>query len=296
MASPLQLAAVQTAIKKGKKAKLVISYAFTQRTETENKVIYANAIQPIGSYYDGSGIGCGLDLEEINILMPHILKVQASHPEFLNKVTAFFVDYEVIFNNNETESIELYISLEDDTKELSKSNLPLNIDDYLKYRFLRAHPFVASSIDMAAHFGMRYVLTDEVTEETAKKLKFELDEKANALFYGLKSDTEKTKQVASLLNISIFGKSQTDLLEAIQKSKTEDKRNFITILEDEDLLLKAMLKSAERNEIIRLVGNTYFLVEEGTELGLGIENTILFLKSKEGKESMTLIKGRTNKK
>lgn len=294
MASPLQLSAVQNSTRKGKKAKLFICYAFTQRTEEENKLIYADAIQPLGSYWDGNGIGCGLELEEINILLPNILKVQATHPEFLQRVQNFFIDYEVRFDNREASSLELYISLQDDSKPLSESNLPINIDNYLQYRFLRSHPLVASSLDIARYEGKRYVLTDELTEETAKRLKLDIEEKADTLFYGLKEDQAKAKRVALLLGIPVFGKTHTDLLADIKQKKNSDKTTFIRILEDEHLELKAMIKQAEQKGILKVVSSTYFLAEEGTELGIGVDDTIKYLLSKEGKESYSILKARLN--
>jgi len=283
-------------ITKGKKAKLFVSYAFTQRGEAENKLLYSNAINSLGSYWDGKIIGSGLTLEEMQFLLPSVIGIPANNPSFIKEVTKYYVDYEVVFKGDSKESIDLAISLQDDSKPLSEKNLPVNIDDYLKYRFLRNHPEIAHSLEAARHFGKRYVLTDDVTEETAKRLKLQEEERADTLYYGLKDDKENTKRVALLLGISDFGKSHSDLLAELKIEKNKNQKKFISILEDEKLELKALIKKAEQRNVVKLINTTYFLSEENIELGLGMEEVVLHLSSKEGKENLMLIKARLNDK
>jgi len=117
----------------------------------------------IGSYFkkDGIKVAKGLNDSEIRTLMPAIIDLMPEDRDFFKEVEKFFIELTLkipVPNGLELEVGQEYevgqpLSVMVDKKNIS--NMPLNTEHYIWYRFIKEHPLVASSFKEASQDPMK---------------------------------------------------------------------------------------------------------------------------------------------
>src|SRR6185369_6924189 len=146
------------------------------------------SFKAIGPYHKGNVVATGLSREEIKILLPTAAGV-GLEPEdrtFTQAVTAF---YNSILTRVPQDGLRLEVGLENNEAELSNTNMPLNVKDYIIWRHAIGHPDVASSREDALRgYNKRfYVLDPQVTKEVTERIN-DLEDEAMAIYFKHKDD------------------------------------------------------------------------------------------------------------
>jgi hypothetical protein len=98
------------------------------------KQLASESVAIIGSYMTKAGqSGCGLSLEEKKKWMPLILAIDSKDIAFLKEVNKYFDTMSI---NVPYEGVSL-----DET--IGEDGEPNNVEEFIKYRFIMGHPYVA---------------------------------------------------------------------------------------------------------------------------------------------------------
>lgn len=263
------------------------------------KAWLGESYRPIGPYFDGKAVATGLSFTEQNLLMPDVLGIEKTDKDFRKAVTNFF--HELVTNIPKT-GLTLEIGLEDDTKGLGETNLPLNTKDYIIYRHALKHPNVASNKTEAEKYIIKrfYIVDPNQVSLDAMKLNT-LEDKAQTLYFKFKDDITKVDQVLTMMGVNIrkMGKNEKVIeLKRLSKSDTtlggpvqkERLSRFIQICEDSDLEMKYLIQELIGFQVLQQVGTHILLTENGEKIGDNMQDAVLYLKNPKNSRILNLLK------
>jgi len=231
--------------------------------------IYINekANQHIGSYLKrntNGSVGSGLNIEETKLLMPFLINREPSDMDFWDLVKDYFITIRTTIPNT---GLELNISLQDDNLPLGelteegKPNLPINVDNYVKYRHALSHPKVAKDLkqDRKKGFKTQFYVEDPQEQQLNIKTNLEVKTHASNLYANIiKNEIEKVPYVLTMLGVFL----DKELLEnealqwqKLNELKDEKPNEFIKIVEDKRLENKYKIKTLINHNKFKRVGN-----------------------------------------
>lgn len=244
--------------------------------------VYAESKRRIGSVFTKTGdIYSGLTFQEQKKFLPYILGVDASDPAFGKAVKNYF--------RNMTIEVPLEgTQLEAGTDE---SGEPLNVMDYVKYKFASTHPHVAGDEgDLSTSRGYKYYIYDEALELEEDYNELEYRKKAYKEFIKL-TDNEKKMDMVVRLHLENPTKMSSKEKELFLEAMVEESPlNFYNIATSKTLELEAFIEECLTAEVLRKVGNSLLLGDE--KLGDSMEEAVLFLKDKKNSSTLTTLKAR----
>ncbi len=263
------------------------SATFLNESQVGMQQYMAKSKQAIGGYWASTSSkaqGTGLTPSEIKMLLPEVLEIHPDDREFRQKVKEFYesMDTQVPYGVGRT----LNISLEDDEKELSEKNLPVEVMDYLRYRHAIKHPEVAmSKADAIGNQLIKfYVHNPEEVKETSKELR-EKRRDAMTLYIQVSTDEEKMTNVMAL-----FGEDpraytyaeKSDFLEAKVQSKVlADVTKFIDIVNDKQLETKAFINKLVKTGVLKNVGTRFAVTQTNAILADDMDAMIIEMQDEE---------------
>lgn len=244
----------------------------------------------LGSYNDSSGNPSRpFTYEEEDKWMGNIVGCKPSDPGFRNAVTHWYKNLTIKIK---PEGVELEIGVD-------TSGNPVNIEDYLKYKFAQHHPWTAKSKEecMGAEH-LQFYFEDPEAENISKGAKLELTSKAYVEFAKLDEDEDKMDWVirtvlskfpelgslTELTKLSI-DKKKLKIAEVIQK----DPSYFLEVMVDKDLIYKAEIASMVEAGVLIKEGNKYL---NGTENLGSLEGTIAWMKDGNNSQDYAILKAR----
>jgi hypothetical protein len=268
-----------------------------QRKEVRRYGVHISLTQErsatIGSFLLKSGaVGTGLTFEESKKWMPGIIGMEATDPKFRAEVNKYFNN---IMIPVPYEGKELNITLDE-------SGEPENLEDYLKYLFIKVHPKVAESKTVADMDQYKeYYIEDQALELTKKTKKLKSKTDATIKFAELISDEVKLDWVAReltnkyakdlgsitvLTNLKLDEKS-LKVAEIFEK----DPEYFMSVVSDPDLSYKAQIASMVESQIFQKIGNEYVY---GSEPLGNIDGAIAYMKNPNNSEAYTIMLAKLN--
>jgi hypothetical protein len=244
--------------------------------------VYAESKRRIGSVFTKTGdIYSGLTFPEQKKFLPYILGVDATDPAFGKEVKSYF--------RNMTIEVPLEgTQLEAGTDE---SGEPLNVMDYVKYKFASQHPHVAADeSDLSANRSYKYYIYDEALELEEDYNELEYRKKAYKEFIKL-TDNEKKMDMVVRLHLENPSKMDQKSKELFLETMVEENPlNFYNIATSKTLEIEAFIEECLTAEVLRKVGNSLLLGDE--KLGDSMEEAVLFLKDKKNSSTLTTLKAR----
>ena len=240
--------------------------------------VYVEAKRRIGSVYTkGGDILKGLTIAEQKKWLPEVLGISPNDPTWSKQVRSFFANLTI-------EVPAGGVSLNIGTDEEGN---PLNVMDYVKYRFAEVHPHVSKQANSSAG---RYYISDPQKEEATKVAAGRLRKDAYKQLILLSDDAEKTDQVLKAFGI------RTETLSASQKeleleTKLEENyAEFIRVCEDKNLETVSMIWDCIEKGVLRKSGNTFLFGDE--PLGDDMEQAVRFLQNKKNSSMLLDIKAK----
>lgn len=252
-----------------------------------------------GPYFAGKATATGLSFEEQKILLPEHLGVEHSDKDFRKTVNKF---YDEICTSVPKDGLRLQVSLQNDNEPLSSSNLPINLDHYIRFRHLLNHPQVASSKAAAEQsWQAKYYIHD--AEGVTQHAMFinTLEDRATEVYTRFKDDPIKTDQILTMLGVDIVPmKSDAKLLKlkgyakkdpALNdiEQKTEFER-FLRVANDKDLEFKYLIQEMIGAQYLKRVGNNILYAESGKEIGVSMEDAVLYFKNPKNSRELNLLR------
>lgn len=297
--------------KNSKKITVFRAGSFLSRSQgKEIEDYFADSKQSIGSYYESSTsprIASGLTFVEIELLLPMLTEVDNRHPEFMKKVAEFYqnISTDIPFNVGRTLEIGLTLSnvkeLKIDKEDPSKSNLPINLMDYLRYQQLKGHPEVAKTKEEADGNPIkRYYIfdKDELRAKTTKKT--EEKDAAMAIYLEIKDDEIKPKMMLTLMGIdprAFQGANERDLItEELRKLSEVKPTEFVDIYKNSNIETLYWLQSLVNGGVLKKIGDKYIDAENDKIVGNNQEETRYFFEDEVNSDLVTTWKARYQEK
>lgn len=261
----------------------------------ETKPYFDAAYRAIGSYWSrkSNRPATGLTLPEENLIMPFILDIPETDRDFRSRCTDYF---HAISTKVEPTDIRgeggtpLQIGLQDNEQPLSKDNLPLEPEDYVKWRHALGHPQVALKESLAKGNKLKqFYIFDPATETLDANNKADIKDEALTAYLQVKEDLSKTKQYLTLLNADmhlIRGKESIKLREFAETSP----RAFLEVHNDRDRQLKFLIRMLVDAKVLEHVGTRLTVVESGHQIGATEKEAIAYLRDPENGQQLNTFK------
>lgn len=248
-----------------------------KRKETTNhlpKEIRAGAIKTIGSIYKGRQPLKGVEGEEEKKYLNGLLDVAPGHLEWDKHVRTFWADMRL---KVPYAGVELEVGMVDDSAE---DPYPIDVMDYLTYRWLKVHRLVADSKEEMDEDGRKlYYIYDPNRERNIKNATVQLRKDADKEFVKVSGETEKMYQVFRALGL---GNPDTMMKSDVENSlfdfKDANPNKFLLIARDKNLEVIAEIRAMVEASVIRKIENQYLF--EDAVIGEDEQSTIAYFKNK----------------
>lgn len=264
-----------------------INHSNTKAAEEYSK----SASVSIGSYFNKSKTGTGLDTTETDLLMPILIDYESTDRQFRKHVTKYF---DSINTKIPYDGLTLEIGLkEDNQKPVSSSNMPIDVEDYVKYHHAKGHPFMASSEEEArGTHSKQYYIEDSKELKKKRSEEIKLKDEAIAKYLEIKSDSKLQSQVLIALGIELKDKegNPIDKLDVLRSKSEEDPSTFLEIANNPNLKYIAFINDLVTYKVVRKEGNRYLF--EGSQLGASQVDFIEYLKDEANSDTLTILKAK----
>lgn len=259
-----------------------------QRKEVRRYGVHLTLMQDrvatIGSYLTKTGaVGTGLTFDEIKKFMPGVIAMEPTDPKFRLETDKYFNNMMIPVPY---EGRELEIGFDEET------GLPIDIIDYLRYRFIQNHPQVAKDKKEAESSQTKvYYLEDEQADSERQSEGIVFETKAAIEFAKLVDDKVKFDWVLRELSVRYPEIGSISKLVSLTPDKKnialnvamkKDYKRFLEIVNDEDIKYKAEIASFVDAKIVSKVGNEYVY---GSEPLGELNHFIAYLKNPNNSET-----------
>lgn len=284
-----------------KKITIHRSFGYTSRSEQDMKELSQGSSSSIGSYFKNKTStrpASGLDDWELDLLMPTILGIQKSHHDYNKLLTEYFkrlsvrvpingLDLEVGLTENNNKSLRFKNSNDE-----MVDNLPLDIEDYIKYRFCLKHPKVGESKNLSlSNPILKWYIHDYETDTSTKLIKHDLEKQAMIAYYQISDNEDKLNMYLTLsgkfIKSSMKKEDKVLMLEKIVKNNPE---LFINRVNDKNSQSKYFITELVNYDILKTIGTRYLLAEDNTEIGSSIDEAVLNLRDKKNAKLLKALK------
>lgn len=244
--------------------------------------IYNESKRKLGSVFTAGGdIIRGLTFAEQKQYLPEILGISPNDPEFSRKCREYYLNLNIDVPMG---GLDLEVGLDDE-------GYPLNILDYIKYKFALAHPFVVEDEEaMGGSKRIQYYISDGRKELKEASANLVVRKDAYKEYIKLSDNEDRMNMVLLVYGYDpkTMTKDEKDLqLEELQE---DNPLYFLDICKDKNLELTALINEALSAEALRRVGNS--ILDGDITLGDSMEAAVLFLKDKKNSNVLTAIKAK----
>jgi len=267
---------------------------------------FSSSKRSIDSYWESSSskkIGSGLTFNEEAILLPHLLDVPAEDREFRKKVATFYIEISTPIPFDGGRTLEIGLELDNeapisyDPKNPGKSNMPINIMDYIRYRHALKHPQVTDSKEKADGNAMKEFYIFDKTETSKKNTKKSDDrDAAIQIFLGIKPDEEKVKMMLTLLGVDpreFEGvNAAADRIAALRTLAEKNPDTFSTTYATNNLEVLYWIKTMVNTGVLKVLGGKYYDAETNKMQANTLEELTYFFLDEENSDVVGSLKAR----
>ena len=276
----------------------------------------------LGSYYKDFGrvIGSGLTQDELKELIPFLTGIypEDDKREFNSTMRTYFSNLSTTIPQ---EGKKLQIGLENpelplvywenDKGEISKTakagfkrvlNMPIKIDDYVRYRHALGHPLCAKNLDTAQkYWHIKYYIDDpQATTDLAVEIN-DLEDEAQLIYHNTKKNDVKVTQILTLLGVRTKGLQEREKVLVLKEKATANEdapevirkkelETFLKIAKDKKLAQKYEVEELIRTKILERHGTRILITESGEEIGVDMEDAVGWLLSPENSKERNVLK------
>lgn len=209
----------------------------------------------------------GLSPEEERRFLPKILGVGVSSEKWDEKCLLYWADFSIQIPNND-QGIILEAGYKIERTGAGEEIVPINLDDYMKYKFCLENGKVANE-DQDNPLVYDFKIVDLAKDEEAKEKIHTAKKSIETVYLKLiqSNDSKERLKIDWILEtiggpdgkgISIAGLSDIQKEMKLEVIKNENLDEFIKVVNDEDLQFKAVLRKAVSVGKLDIQGETYF--------------------------------------
>lgn len=244
--------------------------------------LFEGSKRKIGSVFTASGdIIRGLSFADQKKYLPELLGIDATDSQFTRAAKEFYLNFTIDVTPAGT---DLEIGVDAD-------GWPLNVLDYVRYKFILAHPYVAESEDAVdGNKRVQYYIHDSAKKLQEETVALSVRKESYKEFLKL-TGTESRMDMVLL----VYGLQPTTLTEAekeleLEALQEEDPARFLSIVKDKNLDTVAFINECLSKEVLRKVGNS--ILDGDVVIGNTDEEAILYLKDKQNSGVLTTLKAK----
>jgi hypothetical protein len=273
----------------------------------------ASSKKSIGSYFVGAGssrIASGLDFYEEALLLPLILSVPESHPDFRKKVDEYYINISTNIPAKHGATFETGLQKQNGKRiaddVITKDNLPLNLEQYLKFRHAIKHPEVAGNKEEGNAISWKQYYIFNPYELQAKKVEDnEAKDEAMGLFLALRKEAEKGDKMKLDIMLTLLGKDPREFTSkepvkekenALRELAMSDPHTFRSTYESGDLNERYWLKTLNNLEIIRQIQGRYVDMETKQAIANNEQEMLFWFKDEDNSDAIGMYKARAQEK
>lgn len=246
--------------------------------------IVNDSTNKIGSHFVGQIPLIGLDKEEEEKYLPSILGVGPEDRDWNKKRLEFWAEMIIKVR---TEGVVLDITTDD------KGN-PRNVEDYIRYQWCRRHKFVAKDqAELDRDPTKRFYILDP---EKANEVKHKAASTRMAAYKQLvllesKGETDKLARVYRLMTKMDPSKTTPDyIITQLELIVRERPIEFIGIVNDKDIDIRAEIAEMVENDVLTLAGNS--VLADSDVIGNTMQEAIAYFKNKSNSQTVTMLRAK----
>ena len=246
------------------------------------KEVRAEAVTKLSSIYVNRQPLKPFSIEEEKKYMMGILDVNPDHNDWPKHSKTFWAEMTIPVGFT---GIELEIGKDDDEN-------PLNIMDYIKYRFAISHPYVAlSKSEMDSDITKRFYIQDLARADKEKNNEIQVKKDADKIFIKIASNKKDMARVLRLVSDINPDKMNLDQIEnSLYELKNSNPKKFLRAATDKNLELKSEVEEMVTAGVLRKIGNQIIFIDE--VLGDTMDDTIVYLKDKKNSGKLTILRAK----
>lgn len=243
-------------------------------------LINKNARYRIGSVFHHQAPLRALTPDEENRILSVIMGIQSTDPRFGQKAREFWAEIKIDVPD---EGVTLNYSVD-------ANNFPINPLQYVHWRFVQAHPFVAVNLATMMMDGQKSFYIHDVEHEN------------RALNHGVKNRTKAYMKFAEIsedasrldLVLRMLGSVNPSLLNMVQKQNAieeavkQSPERFLELVSDKHLIYRAFLMDLVAHGLVAKYGQQY--VYKDQTMGESETDAINFIKNKRNSEIVLELK------
>ena len=246
------------------------------------KAVRAEAVMRISSVYVNRQPLKGFTLEEEKEYMQEVLDVTPDHVDWPKHSKQFWAELSIPVGFT---GVELDISTDENGK-------PVNIMDYIKYRFALKHPHVAlTKEEMDLDFSKRFYIHDLIRDDKVKNNQIQFKKDADKEFIKVSSNSKSMKRILRLMSNTNPDRMTSEQIEnTLYEIKNTSPKKFVKIAKDRNLELKAEIEEMVSAGVLRRIGNQVIFIDE--VLGDTIDDTVVHLKDKKNSGKLVILRAK----
>ena len=246
------------------------------------KEVRAEAVTRLSSVYVNRQPLKPFSIEEEKKYMLGILDVNPDHGDWPKHSKTFWAEMTIPVGFT---GIELEIGKDDDEN-------PLNIMDFIKYRFALKHPHVAMTKgEMDREFVKRFYIQDLTRDDKVKNNQIQLKKDADKEFIKLSTSSKNMKRVLRLMSNNNPDRMTDEQVEnTLYELKNSNPKKFVRIVTDKNLELKAEIEEMVTAGVLRKIGNQVIYIDE--VLGDDMNDAVVHLKDKKNSGKLTILRAK----
>ena len=179
-----------------------------------------------------------------------------------------------------------------------KYGFPINVEDYILWRYCLVYTDVANDIIIVNKSGhIRFYIYDSSREANKEAIQLETRNEATKIYVKL---LEQPERVNNMIWVDRKGVTNVDSLQPVDKYKTletmsrVEPHEFIKLYNDKDLDIKATIERMIHYDILKRLPNSNVIVDDNNDIvGNSMDEAIIFFKNTErNKPSITRFKAK----
>jgi hypothetical protein len=271
---------------------------FDTANRPELEEYFADSSIGVGSYFTKGTAreASGLSIPEENILLPFVLGIPADDRDFRLKVNEYYsnINSKIPADSNPkkpTDGLALEIGLHRDNSapvSAKDENLPINIEQFLRYRQISGHPWVGISGEDDGNQLKRFLIVDPKKQRQATKAVNEEADIALTRYIQIKQDRAKVRMYLRLTGHDLTKILPGEEVAALRTKAQSDPVNFNKAWNDPYKEHKYLIEEMVAFGLLKQVGTRILYGQ--TEIGRNLEESVLWLKDPHHSDSFRALR------
>jgi len=258
------------------------------------------ASKSIGPYMKSHAtlmMGSGMENHEIDILLPYIVNVEPGDKDFRKTVFNFYNELTTKIPPTTGKTFEIGLSVDND-KPMSKTNLPIDIEDYVRYRHALSHPWVAKTKQESTTNQLKYFyISDPEANLQSDTAMVVLQDEADAIWLSIRDQPQKINMLLTLL-----GKDEREYSgRSAEAMKVKDLHfivknhapSFLKAYKEDKFETRYWLKAMIKAGVVTEIGDSYVNTSNNKLLARTEPAMLLFLEDDRQADVVTYLKAAT---